>query len=348
MARNVILFLLIIGSVFNAIAGNNLSEEITECSPNIKSEFSVDLPTLDNSSGFTQIGIRIKSVRTPFEIYKIEWINCDTVVSLLEPFVLSVPGDKIENKTGIWHILLEFDCKNRFSANDEIRIYSDQGLLSLPLSTDGKYRRVIQSMKREFDEELDLSQSNANRAWRILGIVLCCAVIAVVAIGVAMRCRLSAKQRQLNEMALLIAERTDRNHELEKKVNELYNSRLDTLNMLCNEYFEKNDSEKIRLTLYNEVENHILQLRDKKSLRELETIVNTYLDGIITKVRMQLPELKVNDLNFLIYLFAGFSPRAVCIFTNIKIKNFYNRRSRLKERILASDAPDRELFVSKM
>ena len=43
-----------------------------------------------------------------------------------------------------------------------------------------------------------------------------------------------------------------------------------------------------------------------------------------------------------------FPLRAVCIFTNIKIKNFYNRRSRLKDRILASDALDKEYFVSKM
>ena len=45
---------------------------------------------------------------------------------------------------------------------------------------------------------------------------------------------------------------------------------------------------------------------------------------------------------------AGFSPRAICIFTDIKVKNFYNKRSRLKEKILASDAPDKEWFVSKM
>lgn len=147
---------------------------------------------------------------------------------------------------------------------------------------------------------------------------------------------------------MLISERTDRNKELETKVDALYGSRLDTLNLLCNEYFEKNDSEKVKLTLYNEVEKHILSLRDSKSISELEKIVNTYLDDILIKVKQQLPTLSRNDMVFLTYLYAGFSPRAVCIFTDIKIKNFYNRRSRLKERILASDAPDREYFVSKM
>ena len=147
---------------------------------------------------------------------------------------------------------------------------------------------------------------------------------------------------------MLISERTNRNHELEAQVNTLYSSRLDTLNMLCNEYFEKSDSEKVKLSLYNEVEKQILALRDTKRIAELEAIVNKYMNNILVKVREQLPELTGKDLIFLTYLYAGFSPRAVCIFTDIKIKNFYNRRSRLKDRILESNAPDKEIFVSKM
>ena len=85
-----------------------------------------------------------------------------------------------------------------------------------------------------------------------------------------------------------------------------------------------------------------------KNIEELENIVNSYLDNILSRVKEQLPDLSRKDLTFLTYLYAGFSPRAVCIFTDIKIKNFYNRRSRLKERILSSDAPDKEYFASKI
>ena len=147
---------------------------------------------------------------------------------------------------------------------------------------------------------------------------------------------------------MLISERTDRNRELEAKVNALYGSRLDTLNMLCNEYFEKSDSEKVKLSLYKEVEKHILALRDSNSVIELEGIVNRYLDNILVRIKEELPELGRKDLIFLTYLYAGFSPRAVCIFTDITIKNYYQRRSRLKDRILASDAPGKDFFVSKM
>ena len=156
------------------------------------------------------------------------------------------------------------------------------------------------------------------------------------------------KRDEIEELSLLIAEKSHRNLELQDKVNALYESRLDTLNMLCNEYFEKKESDKIRLTLFNEVEHHILALRDPKTVLELEGIVNTYLDNILVKVRQQVSFLDRKDMRFLTYLYAGFSPRAICIFTDIKLKNFYNRRSRLRDRIIASDAPDKELFVSMM
>ena len=118
--------------------------------------------------------------------------------------------------------------------------------------------------------------------------------------------------------------------------------------MLCNEYFERSASEKLRLSLYNRIENHILEMKSPEAVNALENIVNRYLDNIISKLRNQLPSLTRNDLTFMTYLYAGFSPRAVSILCDIKIKNFYNRRSRLKEKIAASDAPDKELFIGKM
>lgn len=346
--RYLLLLFWITGYVLNTMAGNRVDSYTVNCNPDLKPDFSVGNPTLSNTAGLTQIGIQIKSVLTPFEIYKVEWINRDTALSPLSPFTLTIPADSIKGKAGTWQVLLEFDYKDTFATDDEVRIHSDRGTISIPMSSKGKFKREMQLLQREYEEKLNLSQSETDRAWHMLALVLCCVAAGSVAIGLVIRCRLVAKQKQLKEMAILMTERTNRNRELENKVDDLYRSRLDTLNMLCNEYFEKNDSEKIRLTLYNEVEKQILHLRDKESLEELETIVNTYLDNILVKVRQQLPELKTTDLHFLIYLFAGFSPRAVCIFSDIKIKNFYNRRSRLKERILSSEAPDREWFVSKM
>ena len=304
--------------------------------------------TLSNENERVRISFELKSDNTPFTIYRAEWVNCDSVYKPLEPFSLIAQADESFGKSAEWNITLEFPFSDSFDENDILILYTDRGIVRCPVSREGQLKETIDILRNDYEKQIDISKESSHKAWLILGVVLSCMLISGGTIFIIVRRKFIIRRREIEELSLLIAERTDRNHELEAKANSLYSSRLDTLNMLCNEYFEKSGSENIKLSLYNEVEKHILALRDPKSIVELEKIVNAFLNDILVKVKEELPELNKNDLTFLTYLYAGFSPRAVCIFTNIKIKNFYNRRSRLKDRILASGAPDREYFVSKM
>lgn len=304
--------------------------------------------SISNADDRVRISFKLKSANIPFTIYKVEWVNCDSVTVPSEPFSLIAQINEVSGKSTEWHITIDFPFSNTFGENDVLILHTDKGIVRCPTSRVGELKEEIELIRAYYDEQLDHSEKSNRKAWFLFYVTLICVITVGCAILIIVRQRLVRKRKEIEELSILISERTDRNHELEAKVNALYGSRLDTLNMLCNEYFEKSESEKVKLTLYNEVEKHILALRDSKSIRELENNVNRFLDDILVKVKEQLPELNRNDLIFLTYLYAGFSPRAVCIFTDIKIKNFYNRRSRLKERILASDAPDKEFFVSKM
>lgn len=73
-----------------------------------------------------------------------------------------------------------------------------------------------------------------------------------------------------------------------------------------------------------------------------------HMDGIVTNLRIQCPFLKENDINYIALIFAGFSARSICLFTGLKYKHYYVKKSRLIERIRKSNAPDKELFLSKM
>lgn len=301
-----------------------------------------------NENDRTNILFDLTSSNSPFTIYKVEWTNGGVLNEPLEPFSLIAQGDEIEGKSSRWHISLDFPFSNAFHEEDVLLLTTDRGVIYCPTSRAGQLQRTIDLLRYDYEKELDSTKRSSRNAWAILGIVVCMAVVAGVIVGIVVRRRFVRKRKEIEELSLLVVERSDRNRELQAKIDALYGSRLDTLNMLCNECFEKNESDRVKLSLYNEVEKHILALRDSKSVTQLEDIVNTYLDGIVLKVREQIPSLSAGDIKFLTYLYAGFSPRAVCIFTDIKIKNFYNRRSRLKERILDSGAPDRLLFVSKM
>ena len=304
--------------------------------------------SISNKEEKTTFVYRITSQNLPFEIYKVELKVKGNTHQPLEPFTLSVPLDEVAGKHMVWEVRNEFPKLTSFSNSDVLLVHTDKGIIEVSTSPVKNLIKHMDHQKTAYEKQIEQKEEESRQAWTILGIVLVVVLLSAALVYWFMRIRLRQRREEMELMTMMMAERTERNKELQKMVDDLYSERLNTLNMLCNEYFEKNESEKIRLTLFNEVEKHILSLRDRKYVEALEEVVNTYLDHILVKLREQLPTLSSSDLTFITYLYAGFSPRAICIFTDIKVKNFYNKRSRLKEKILASDAPDKEWFVSKM
>ncbi len=132
------------------------------------------------------------------------------------------------------------------------------------------------------------------------------------------------------------------------RIESLFKEQWRFLNMLCNDYFEKGDSPKARTGIIHSIEKEIEKLRKPSNLRDIEKAVDECQGGVVSRLRTQCPFLKETDIVFISLIYAGLSPKAVCIFTDIKIKYYYNKKKRLTDRIEASDAPDKDLFISKM
>lgn len=282
----------------------------------------------------------------PFIVYKVEWVNVGEVKTPLEPFYLDANVKAPAGKSIEWQIDLDFPFTTKYTLEDELKIYTDKGTIINITTEAGKREKEIRDLKKSHSELVSETERLIHTLWLLgaVSIILIAGIVTWVIINV--RRKVERRQLEIENLSEMIEERQVSNLELRDKVNALYKSRLDTLNMLCEGYFNNNDSDKTKQLFYKDVENTILSLRDSKSLERLEGIVNEYLDDTIARVRFQIPELTINDLKFLTYIYAGFSPRAVCVFMDIKMKTFYNRRNLLKERILASDAPDKEYFVS--
>lgn len=302
--------------------------------------------SLSNGNGRSvDISIDIAS-HEPFTVYKVEWLNCGTIRKTLDPFTLVAQPDSVTDKATLWRLFLEYPYTQYFDEDDLLNVYTDKGTLTLHTSHIGKYKAEMAELKKTHDAYVARSEKHdRNVIFLIIGVVVLLSGGGIW-LYASMRRNLARRDMEIGELSTMVRERSDLNLELRNKVNALYKSRLETLNMLCDAYFNNNESDKTKQLFYRDVEKSILSLRDDKSVEELEVIVNEYLDDTIARVRSQLPELSMSDLKFLTYIYAGFSPRAVCVFMNIKMKTFYNRRNLLKERILASDAPDKERFVS--
>ena len=131
-------------------------------------------------------------------------------------------------------------------------------------------------------------------------------------------------------------------------VERLFKEKWTTLDRLCDQYFGLNNSELTANALVANMEKELKKIVSKKGLADIVESVDTYMGGIVSRLRSQCPFLKEGDINLLSLLFAGFSVRAICMFIDIKYQNFYVKKSRLMKRIQSSDAPDKELFLEKL
>lgn len=159
---------------------------------------------------------------------------------------------------------------------------------------------------------------------------------------------IESKMDYIEQLSSELSTVSEEKRQVRESVENLYRERWETVNLLSNEFFEKSDSEKARASIVNEIERELDRMRTPRKLKQIEDLTNRYLDGIVEKLRAQCDFIKEDDVVFLTLIYAGFSPRAVCIFVGIKLKYYYTKRSRLIARIDASDAPDKNMFIEKL
>ena len=160
--------------------------------------------------------------------------------------------------------------------------------------------------------------------------------------------KLDERMLEAHELSLQLQNHKDTLKKQYSLVYKLFQSHYATLDALSNEYFEKKDSEIMRKTIVKDFEKEIDKMRQPESINKLESIVNDCCNDIITRLKEQFPQFKEKDILFLTLIFAGFSPRSVCLFTDIKIGNYYNKKTRIRRKIESSNTPDKDFFLASI
>ncbi|WP_302121159.1 hypothetical protein, partial [uncultured Muribaculum sp.] len=134
---------------------------------------------------------------------------------------------------------------------------------------------------------------------------------------------------------------------LQKSIARLIKEKFEIVNNICDELFAYNDDEpkQKQKIIARKAQQIIEDMKGHKFRSELEHNLNQDLNGIITKLREEMPQLSKYDINFLIYTFAGFSTKSICIFTNLKRPSVYSKKKRLKEYIIKCNPQNANLFV---
>lgn len=171
--------------------------------------------------------------------------------------------------------------------------------------------------------------------------------------------RMKRKQQQIERYMLAVESIRDSKNSilehlaakegLEVQLKELVMSRFEFLDQLGQAFYERNNTKAQQEAIYKQVKNFFTNLATNPSTKkELEKIVNTVNDNIIVKLRTQFPKFKPTDIDLLCYIYAGFSAQIISVITGDSVSNIYNRKSRLKARIAASNSSEKEFFIQKM
>jgi hypothetical protein len=131
-------------------------------------------------------------------------------------------------------------------------------------------------------------------------------------------------------------------------IEKLFKEKYEILNMLCSEYYLKGDSPNTRTLILKEIEQEIDKIKGGKSMEDIAKSVDKYMDNIVSRLKDQCSFFKDEDITFISLIYAGFSPRSICLLTGIKQANYYKKRERLIKRIATSDAINKEEFVQKL
>lgn len=261
-------------------------------------------------------------------------------------------------------------ANNYKKAND----YSDSLIQTVDRLSRISHSQLLVAAQRDYlDEDLKLAQLETARQRNLLIITAVIAVFVILSIILGYRYRLKVKkldnEKKVNDIRTAYNGICSENRELEKKIKNqeatlndmdnqlkgveelrrkmenLYRSQWATLNSLCNEYFDKADSEKFRTYIFNHIETELDKFRTQASMNEIIKSIDQYLDCLGQKFLEQCTFLGERDRRFVIFIFAGFKPRAVCLFMGFKQKNYYAKKRNIINKIAGSDIPDRELFL---
>ena len=132
---------------------------------------------------------------------------------------------------------------------------------------------------------------------------------------------------------------------MQMQITELFGTYSRLLNNLSETYYENQGS---KSAIFKQLDKEIKRISEGNMITELEAILNTNLDNIMARLRVELPYLKEKDYTFLTYLYARFSGKTIATFMKLERNHIYQIKYRLRDEIKASDAPSKDFFLDSM
>ena len=137
--------------------------------------------------------------------------------------------------------------------------------------------------------------------------------------------------------------------DMHRQIAELFEKQYELLDKLSNTYYETQGVSKEKESIFKQVKSEIDKFAtDKRSIAQLEKIVNTYKRNVIGLVRSEIPNISERDITLLCYVYAGFSAKSISIFIGETTSNILTRKSRLRSKIAKLDSANARVILEEM
>lgn len=138
-------------------------------------------------------------------------------------------------------------------------------------------------------------------------------------------------------------------NEMSGHISELFHKQYELLDKLSNTYYEMHGCNKEKESIYEQVKSEINKFaNDKKTMAQLERIVNTYKNNVMSHIREEIYSISERDIKLLCYIYAGFSAKSISIFVGETTGNILTRKYRLRNKITRLNTPNAEIMLQEM
>lgn len=209
---------------------------------------------------------------------------------------------------------------------------------------------VSNAQRDYYKAESQLQEEQARRLRERNRLGIAAALLALALLSSAMFTYRKRKEQETKEQMLELSITRSELHQAEQAnaslLGSLFSEKLNHLDKLSEEYVRA-DSDKERILSLKRFKEEIATMQtDEDLFLSLEKDLDQYCDGVMTKLRTQVPSIKGDNLKMIVLFFAGLPYSTVQLVMNrVSVESLKMARSRFRKEIKAANAPDEALFL---
>ena len=229
---------------------------------------------------------------------------------------------------------------------------------------------ILSAQKEYFENQAKYNSYRLKKNTQIYAILFVSVLLFLVVVAMYVRQRMLVKSIELSRYMDLVGElqaslkdkdtllleysnqaesRYSQLNEMADKISNLFRKQYELLDKLSNTFYEGYSDNREKDKIYAQVKAEINKLiDDKKTLAQLENIVNTYKRNVVQLIRTEIPNISDRDVKLLCYIYAGFSSKSISVFIGETTGNIITRKYRLRAKITKLQPPNMEIMLQEM